>query len=480
MKKDLAAALAYVDSHQEKFIDELLELVRQPSISTQNIGVRECADLVCRHLQQVGVEAKVYETALHPIVVGERQGKRRDMTVLLYGHYDVQPPEPLDLWISPPFEPEIRNGRIHGRGSADDKGQFFTHIKAVEAWLAAADELPINVKFIFEGEEEIGSPNLSQFIDTHRELLAADLMVGADGNVHPSGCPEIALGMKGMLYVELIAKGAKFDVHCGRDPIVPNPAWQLVWALSTLRDPSGRIAIEGFYDDVLPPSRLDLEAIDKLPFDTFQRLDGYAINSFVDGVIGAEANKRLVLWPTCSIDGIYGGYMGAGSKTIIPREARAKVAMRLVPDQRSEDILAKLRSHLDSHGFSDIGIEVQGGVFEPSKTPLDMPYLPALIDTCRDVYGCDPLVFPMFSTGGSGPDANFGKVLGVHTAWIPCAQFKDKNAHSPNESITVEGFMNGIRVTTNLLARLAQVSAMDNAENTGSGCSCSAGRRDAE
>lgn len=452
----LAEIFSYIEKRQEEYVKELFTLLKQPSISATGEGILQCAELLGTMMENVGMSVKILPTGGYPIVFGDNLSKDAPYTLLIYGHYDVQPPEPLEEWESPPFEPEIRNGRIYARGAADNKGQLFTHIKAIDAVKHVMGKIPIKVKLLIEGEEEIGSVNLSSFVQNNKDLLMADLALGVDGNIHPSGRPEIALGMKGLLYVELAARGPRVDLHCGKDPIVSNPAWRLVWALATIKDENNRILIDGFYDRIKQLERRDLEMIDKVPVDTFDLMDTYGVDTFIgDGdVLGTEALKKLIFEPTCSIDGIWGGYTGSGMKTIIPKMARAKLSLRLVPNQSSEEILDKLRKHLDKRGFRDIEIE-KIGTFEPSKSPIDNPYMREIVKAVVSVYSMEPLIFPMFSTGGSGPDFVFTRDLCVPSVWIPCAQFKDKNPHAPNENITVEGFLNGIKLTASLIITLA-------------------------
>ena len=446
---------AHIDGNRERYLTELFPLLKQPSISATGQGIQACAELLARMVQEVGLMAQILPTGGHPVVFGDSLSAEAPFTLLIYGHYDVQPPEPLDKWVSAPFAPEIRDGRIYGRGTADNKGQFFTHLKAIDAVRQVVGQIPIRVKLLIEGEEEIGSVHLSSFVQTHRELLRADLALGVDGNIHSSGRPEIALGMKGMLYVELVVRGPRADLHCGKDPLVVNPAWRLTWALSTLKDRDSRILIDGFYDRVVPPSRDDLAWLDLVPVEMETLLQTYGVDSFLGGVAGTEALRRLVFEPTCSIDGLGSGYTGPGMKTIIPTTATAKLSLRLVPDQTSGEIFTKLRAHLDRRGFHDIELR-KLGTFEPSRSTVDRSLLEQIVRTVAAVYARDPLLFPLFSTGGSGPDFVFTRDLKVPSVWIPCAQFKDKNAHAPNENLTVEGFLNGIKTTAALILTLGQ------------------------
>ncbi len=451
----LSKVFADIEAHRDQFLGELFPLLQQPSISTTGEGMQACAELLARAMREVGLATEVLPTGGHPVVFGDSGRPESPFTLLIYGHYDVQPPEPLEAWLSPPFAPEIRQGRIYGRGTADNKGQLFTHLKAIQTVRRTLGDLPIRVKLLFEGEEEVGSVHLAPFARDHRTLLHADLALGVDGNIHSSGRPEIALGMKGMLYVELVARGPRADLHCGKDPIVVNPAWRLVSTLGTLKDAENRIRLDGFYDSVVPPSQEDLALLDAVSVDMASLRETFGVESFLGGLTGTEALRRLVFDPTCSIDGLGSGYAGPGMKTIIPAIALAKLCMRLVPDQTSDEIFEKLRAHLDRRGFRDIELR-KLGTFEPSRSRIERPLLDLIARTVAAVYGQDAFIFPLFSTGGSGPDFVFTRDLEMPSVWIPCAQFKDKNIHAPNENLTVEGFVNGIKTTAALIAALGE------------------------
>ena len=256
---------AYVDAHRDRFLAELFSLLRVPSISAQNTGVTECADMLRGMLEQAGAETRIFETGRHPVVYGEIINPEATRTLLVYGHYDVQPPEPLDLWLTPPFEPTVRDGRIYGRGTADNKGQLFCHVKAVEAILKTRGRIASNVRFIFEGEEEISSPSLRPFIEAHRDLLRADACLVSDGPKHETNRPTIVCGLKGMLYVELRTRYANTDLHSMKAATIPSPVWTLVQALTSLKDGEGRVLIPGFYEAVRPLTETELAAADAVP-----------------------------------------------------------------------------------------------------------------------------------------------------------------------------------------------------------------------
>jgi acetylornithine deacetylase/succinyl-diaminopimelate desuccinylase-like protein len=440
----------YVDQNRERFLGELFTLLRQPSISAQNVGVAECANLLKSQMEAIGIPAQVLPTAGHPVVFGELKAPGAARTLLIYGHYDVQPPDPLDLWKTPPFEPTIKDGRIWGRGTGDNKGQFFAHLKAVEAVRTVAGRLPVNVKFLFEGEEEISSRSLRGFIEANRALLAADYAFCSDGPMLPNHQPTILFGVRGILHVEVSLQGANKDVHSGNLGVfVPAPAWRLVHFLSTLRDGQGRILIKGFADNVVPPSPLEKETLRKIPFDSVV-LTGLGLPS-APPAAGTAFFERLMFQPTVNICGLTSGYQGPGSKTIVPHRASAKIDMRLVVNQEPDDIFEKFVTHAKEHGFDDLQIERQGG-FYPSRTPLDHPLGAAATRAVRQGFGKEPVLQPCM--GGSDPDYYFTHVLGIPRVNVPYAPH-DENNHAPNESIMLEGFFSGIKTTAAFLHEVA-------------------------
>jgi acetylornithine deacetylase/succinyl-diaminopimelate desuccinylase-like protein len=442
----------YVEANRSRWLDELFQLLRQPSISTRNEGVRECASLLSRFMTEAGIRSRVLETDRHPVVYGEILRENKP-TLLVYGHYDCQPPEPLEEWTSPPFEPVIRNGKIYGRGTSDNKAQLFTYVKAVEALRQCSGELPLSIKFLFEGEEEIGSPSLNPFVAGHKDLLNADLVVYSDSHIHESGRPLLILGLKGLLYVELTVRTSPTDQHSMRATSIPNPVWRLVWALSTLKGRDNRILIPGFYDDVLEPTPLEREAVARIPYDEGTLLRHFGIREFLPGRKTRDFYHNLVFEPTCNIAGILSGYVGPGSKTVLPATASAKMDIRLVPKQDPDDIHRKLRTHLDAQGFSDISITISQGTIQPSRTPIDHPAVAVIEESVRAVYGTDPVVFP--NIGGSGPNYIFTETLGKPCIVIPHATY-DQNNHAPNESMDLEGFFKGIRTGIAVVQNLAR------------------------
>jgi acetylornithine deacetylase/succinyl-diaminopimelate desuccinylase-like protein len=432
----------YIRTHMDDSISELSRLCAQPSISAQNLGLDECAQMVCEMLQQRGFQSRVIPTGGAPVVYGERRG-RSDRTLLFYNHYDVQPPEPLELWDSPPFEPTLRDGKLFARGVSDDKGHLTSRLFAIDALLSTEGELPCTVKFIIEGEEETSSIHLDDFVAEQRDLLAADVCIWEFGGVDYNDRPMQYLGLRGICYVELSVETANQDVHSGTGgSIFPNAAWRLVWALNSLKGPDERILIPGFYDAIKPPSKRDLELMEALPDEEHEYRKQYGIEYFVQGAEGGLALKvAQVFQPTCTICGLTSGYQGPGSKTVLPAKATAKVDFRLVPDQTPKMVLELLRAHLDAQGFDDIQIKFMGGE-APARTDPDDPFVQLVVEQSARVYGTPMQIVPMI--GGSGPNAAF--VDNLHLP-IVTAGVSDPNsqAHAPNENLRLDLYELGAR-----------------------------------
>jgi acetylornithine deacetylase/succinyl-diaminopimelate desuccinylase-like protein len=452
--KNVQAALdEYIDSHQEMLIEELAQLCAVPSVSSDEASAAACAQTVARMLEEHGYQAEIVPTDGNPVVYGEGSGSS-ELTLLLYLHYDVQPAEKLELWNSPPFELTRRDGSLFGRGAADDKGHIVARLGALDAVRHVLGELPCKVKFIIEGEEELGSPNLTAFIDENKDRLAADACIWEFGGVNHDDAPVQSLGMRGICYVELSVKTAERDAHSGLGgSIFPNAAWRLVWALNTLKGPDERILIPGFYDNVRPPTALDLKLLGQLPDQTEQTKTLYGIEEFLHGLSGGvELERRKVFEPTCTICGLDSGYQGPGTKTIIPARASAKVDLRLVPDQSPDEIVEKLRSHLDESGFDDVEITRHGST-KPAKTDPNDPFVLLVNEAARDAYGREPVVSPII--GGSGPSYPF-----VHGLKLPVAAagvgYPGSRAHAPNEHIRITDFILGTRHTAYIVEALGR------------------------
>ncbi len=443
---------SYLEINLDRSLAELGRLVAQPSISAQKIGLHECAALVGEMLKARGFSVQIHPTAGSPIVFAERKGKS-DQTLLIYNHYDVQPPEPLEMWETPPFEPSIRDGKMYGRGVSDDKGHLVSRLHAIDALLAEG-ELPCTVKFIIEGEEETASVNLAKFINEHTDLLKADACLWEFGGVDHTDTPQEYLGLRGILYVELSLDLLGTDVHSGLGgSIFPNAAWRLVWALNTLKGPDERILVPGFYDDVQPPSARDRELMEALPDPSEDYKSRYGVPYFTKGLTGdTDLKIEEVFTPTCTICGLTAGYQGPGSKTVLPKRASAKVDFRLVPNQNPEKILASLRAHLDAHGFSDIQIENLGGDF-PARTNPDHPFIKLVVDTAKEVYDKPMAVIPI--TGGSGPNHPFIHVLGLPVATGGMG-YPDTRTHAPNENIRIDLYLKHARHVARIIAKLGK------------------------
>lgn len=445
---------AVIQTRIPEHLDELRVLCAQPSIAAQGVGLEECAQLVGSMLQARGFEVEIHPTQGSPVVVAERKG-RGEKTLLFYNHYDVQPPEPLDLWNSPPFEPEVREGKFFARGASDDKGHIVCRLAALDAILESEGELPCTVKFVIEGEEEIGSIHLADYVLQHAENLAADACIWEFGGVDQDGRPTLTAGLRGICYVELRAQTATLDVHSGLGgSIFPNAAWRLVWALSTLKGPDERIRLPGFYDRVRLPTPRDLELLAALPDTSEVYKQTYGVKSFIKGLTsGVELAREEVFTPTCTICGLTSGYQGTGTKTVQPAEARAKVDFRLVPDQRPEEVLEQLKTHLQREGFQDVEAVLLGGE-PPGRTDPDHPFLQMVAEAARPVYGQPQLIEPM--NGGSGPVRVFIDALGVPVATAGI-DHPDSKVHAPNENFRVDDFVNGVRHTARILMEFGRM-----------------------
>jgi acetylornithine deacetylase/succinyl-diaminopimelate desuccinylase-like protein len=448
----LDSVVAAIDSQRERLLADLFTLLAQPSISAQDIGIRECAELEMAFLRRSGLEPRLLETSGHPMVYAEWLGAPGKPTVLFYGHYDVQPPDPLDLWLSPPFEPEIREGRIYARGVADNKAQHFSHIAAIGAWLETTGSLPVNVKVLLEGEEEVGSPHLDEAVAAHRDLLTADLVYTSDGPVTDAAYPEISFGVRGLLYIELRTKGPNRDLHSGHwGGVAPNPIWTLVRALSTMIDDQNHILIDGFYDNVMKPTPGARAAMEALPFDVGEAIGRIGLEEMVPPADLPYAD-RIMAQPTLNLAGISGGYGGPGSKTIIPSVAMAKIDMRLVPNQTPDEIWEKGSAHLATHAPEVEVVRLDGGML-PSYTPVEHPLAEVVREAIAFGFGSRPIDIPL--VGGSLPDAAWTQTLGLPSFLVSYGDPPQAN-HSPNESYSVERLWKGMHTSAALLAILAE------------------------
>ncbi len=443
----------HVDSNLDGYVDRLCTLLRKPSVTSQRDDTALCAEFLKEMMVQTGIRTRLFPLERgNPVLLGEVDGET-DRTLLVYTHYDVQAPDPLERWTSPPFEAKIDRGRILSRGAADSKGNLLAFICAVEAYRAAKRRPPMNIKFIFEGEEEAGSPNLPTFVETGKADLHADAVVCFDGGTHPSGRPTIDLGLKGILGVELRCTEASTDLHSMWAPIVENAAWRLVQALNTLRTENGKVAVEGWYDDYGRPSPGDLKTLETVPFDENQLKKEFGIEHFAGNLRDRSVLKALVFEPTANISGLESGYTGPGGKTLLPSSASARLDFRLLPDQEPKRLLTFLREHLQRQGFSDIEVVLRSSL-EPSKTPTEAPIAKAVQKAAEDIYQVEPVVYP--NSPGSGPDYLFTKRLGLHSVWTGCSP-PFSNAHAPNEFTTVDAYRKGILFAAAIVDEFSRV-----------------------
>lgn len=454
MNQDQLAAIdRYIDDNLPRYIADLQALCRLPSVAAQARAMEETARATAALLEEYGIAARLLPTRRFPVVHGVVAGES-DNRLLCYNHYDVQPAEPLELWHSDPFEPEVRDGKLYGRGVGDDKGHILCRLAAIDALKAITGGLPCGVVFLIEGEEEIGSGSLDAHIAEHRDLYAADGCLWEFGGVDYDDRPQIYAGMRGDLYVELRVRTAERDAHSGLGgSIFPNAAWRLTWALATLKDAEERILIPGWYDDVRPAGVRDRELLEALPSDEERLRTTYGIREFLLGVSGLEFKRRAIFEPTCTISGIGAGYQGPGSKTVLPCEAMAKVDFRLVPNQRADDLLEKLKSHLVAEGFGDIEVLQHGG-YNAARVDPDHPFVRMVADTGWEAYDRPAVIHP--TSGGSGPMDAFVKHLGVPIANVGIG-YPDSGAHAPNEHIRLVDFARGAKQTARVMLRMADL-----------------------
>ncbi len=447
----------FIEARRTQLLEELSEFLEIPSVSTvthHRDDVRRAADFLVQKLQPLGFQTQVFETARHPVVYAERPLSDSVPTVLIYGHYDVQPPEPVDLWTTPPFEPTVRDGKLYARGASDDKGQVYAHIKGVEALLEQFGTLPLNVKFLIEGEEEIGSPNLGPFIEAHRDLLAADIVLISDGAMAAPETPTITYGLKGLAYIEVHVRGAAMDLHSGAfGGGAPNPINGLAKMIAALHDDVGRVAVPGFYDAVLDITPEERVVFKRAPFDEKALAEELEVSA-LPGEAGYTVLERLWARPTLDCNGIGGGFQGEGSKTVIASQAMAKISCRLVPNQTPQEITQKLGDYLRAivpEGLSVEVIELHGG--DGALTPLTSAAVQAAGRALAEVYGKETV---FARTGGTIPVASsFQKQLGADVVFVGLGLESDR-AHSPNEKFDLVNYYRGIEVSAALLEAFAK------------------------
>jgi len=427
--------LKHIDTHMDGLISELQTLIRQPSVSAKNEGIEECAKLVKKILEKSGIKSEILRLGkVAPIVFGEIKSKKNpNKTLMFYNHYDVQPVEPFDLWDDPPFSGKIKGNKIFGRGSSDDKGELITRIKAVEASLKTTGDVPCNIKFVIEGEEETGSAHIDQYLKKYKKKFSCDGVIWEFGYVDSQNRPIIGLGMKGLLYVELSVKESIRDAHSSLAVLIKNPAWRLLEAVQTLRDSSGKILIKDWYKEVIPLSKKDLKIISQEPFDEQSFKKEFGIKSFVGNMHGLAAKKALVGGATCNIAGLLSGYTGNGAKTVLPGEALVKIDFRLVPKMDPKKQALRLKKHLKSKGFGDISIKIFHGEAAARTNPSEL-FVSKVKEAADQSFGKSIL---NVSNAGTGPMHSFVSVLKA-----PCisigSTYMFARIHSPNEFTRID------------------------------------------
>lgn len=435
----------YQEKNKDRFLNEMLDLLRIPSVSAKSEhkdDMRRCAEAVRQRLLEAGADrAEVMETAGHPVVYGEKIVDTSKPTVLVYGHYDVQPPEPLELWTNPPFEPTIKDGKIYARGSADDKGQFYMHIKALET-LVKTNSLETNIKFLIEGEEEVGSPNLAKFVADHKELLKADVILISDSAMLSLDTPSLDIGVRGLAYIQVEVTGPNRDLHSGTyGGAVANPITILCRMIASCHDANNRITLPGFYDDVVEATPEERALMAKAPFDEKAYKEDLGVRELW-GEAGYTTNERTGIRPTLEVNGIWGGYTGEGAKTVLPSKASAKISARLVPNQSSEKITALLLGHFRKMAPPYVTVNafsLHGG--EPYMTPIDSKAYRAAAKAVKATFGKEPI--PVRG-GGSIPICSIlEKELGIKIVFMGFGLDSD-NLHSPNEKFNIENYYKGI------------------------------------
>ena len=451
----------YLQQNEQRNLDELKEFLRIPSVSAKSEhrdDTRRAAEWLAERMREAGLETvDVVPTEGHPVVIGEWRGAPGAPTLLVYGHYDVQPPEPLDEWVTPPFEPAVREGKLYARGPVDDKGQVYLHLKAVQAHMATHGRLPVNVVFVVEGEEEVGSPNLAGFLQANHERLRCDAVMISDSSMFAPGLPSITIGLRGLAYMEVRVQGPATDLHSGSyGGAVVNPANALAKIIAQLHDEQGRVTIPGFYDGVRELTDAERAAIGALPFEE-EGLRAEVGAVALGGEAGFGSLERIWARPTLDVNGLLSGYTGEGAKTVLPARAMAKISMRLVPDQDYRDIERKFTEHVLSLAPEGVKVEVEalhggpawyaepsGPVFEAAKRAL------------AEAFGREPV---LIREGGSIPIVGaFEQAFGVPVVLIGFG-LPGENAHAPNEWFSIDNYHNGARAIAALYAELATRTA---------------------
>lgn len=439
-------------------VAQLFDFLKFASISTDSRhagDVRGCAEWLTGKLSEIGLKAELHETARHPIVTARSEHVSGRKTVLIYGHYDVQPVDPLNLWTTPPFDPQIRDGRIWCRGATDNKGQMFAHVLGVAETLRESGNLPVNLIFLFEGEEEIGSPNLAAFLETHKETLACDVIAISDTGMVAPGVPTLGYGLRGITCCEVTLRGPRGDLHSGLfGGAVANPAAAIARLVASLHGDDGRVAVAGFYDDVRPLQKWEREMWAKIDGASDEKFLEVTGSPELSGEAGYSSAERTWARPTAEVNGIGGGYQGEGSKTVLPAEAFVKLSFRLVPNQEPGDIMAKVKCHLEENCPPGVTIEINAGHDgKPYHADPDSAFGMAARNALRETFSAEPV---LIREGGSIPIVQtFRDILGADTLLLGLA-LADAQIHAPDENFPVENFEAGIRLNQALLRELAK------------------------
>jgi acetylornithine deacetylase/succinyl-diaminopimelate desuccinylase-like protein len=453
-----------IDSEMDGLISDLQAMIRQPSVSAKKHGLVECANLISHIMQKAGITTEILnlggkENDIPSLVYGEVKSKvnPKGKTILFYNHYDVQPEDPIELWDFDPFSGNVIDNYIYGRGSSDDKGELITRIKAVESFLKTNGDVPCNIKFIVEGEEEVGSPHIEEYLTKYRQKFACDGIIWEFGYIDEKDRPIISLGMKGLLYVEIIAKGPARDAHSSLAVLIENPAWRLVQALNTMKDNAGKILIRDWYKEIREFTPNELSIIAKEPFDEQKFKREYGINKFVNNVTGIEVCSAFVGMPTCNIAGLFSGYVGEGAKTVLPSKSMAKIDFRLVPDMNPEKQLDRLQKHLKENGFGeDIEVNYIHGE-RAFRTPSTDPFVKQVEESANDIFGTAII---SVSAAGTGPMYSFAKILNV-----PCisvgATYLYAKIHSPNEFARIDFLNKTTKCIVNIIEKFASSKQQD-------------------
>lgn len=454
---DVSKIYEWVDEHRDECVEELRRIIMQPSIAAQGIGVKECANLLVDTMTPLGIEARTMSAGGQPFVFGHLRSKSGKKTLVVYTHYDVQPPEPLEEWDYEPFAATVVGDKIIGRGATDAKGNLMSHLMAVKAYREVFGDVPINLKYVFDGEEEIGSPTIERFVDENMEMLRADAGLSTDGGFEASNRPRVKFGSSGLLYLEITATGStQGDLHSARARLVESAAWKAVWIAASMKDRDENILIEGFYDSVTGPTAEERKLLEALGWNQKKQLAELGVEKFLTGVTGVDAIQRLLYTPTCNISGLGTGYTGPGSKTVLPSKAVLKIDFRLVPRQDPKDILEKVKLHISSLGFEGIEVKMLGCI-PPSYSPLESDLSRAVIEASNAVYPQGPAVMPRGDASGKSGVWLAGKlgVPGASTSVGP----PNWKGHAPNEFMIIDYFLNGIKYVATIYAKYASMSS---------------------